>query len=420
MRHADSDGFSKQISYHTSAEFLPNHGAMYFPITCTVKKIPYVFTKAAGHQTCSYRQRLQCRTAWRLQQDTWNHMILSIQQNLEQFTTHSHPDHSYINELHNALMPSFQHFFRRPLPQLLITTMVRLLNQNGIIVDLWLHKTNRRYCILYRAWYHCTQFHTLKRKHHSFIKQLKKQHIQDLIREVDEAAHNHDSFKIYNIISRFSPKQPRKKIRIRSDTGAPASAEEVRCLTQDFIRTKWAGPSKVQLRPTSFQGIPFSVEELAHEIAKTPAVKSVAPPFLPGIVLKPIANSLAQILYRQLELWWTADRIFVLAQWRHAWVAFLPKPNKPLSCLDNLRAIALMEPIGKNVLGIITQQLKSVIHASIVQWPQFAYVEFRSAHDAIRHVSAHCLETRQLLRNQQRNVHQRAAQTPSFQTCGGI
>ena len=273
---------------------------------------------------------------------------------------------------------------------------------------------------LYRAWYNCTQFHTLKRKHHSFIKQLKKQHIQDLIREVDQAAHNHDNFKIYNIISRFSPKQPRKKIRIRSDTGAPASAEEVRCLTQDFIRTKWAGPSKVQLRPTSFQGIPFSVEELAYEIAKTPAVKSVAPPFLPGIVLKPIANSLAQILYRQLELWWTADRIFVPAQWRHAWVTFLPKPNKPPSCLDNLRAIALMEPIGKNVLGIITQQLKSAIHATIVQWPQFAYVEFRSAHDAIRRVSAHCLETRQLLRNQQRNVHQRAAQTPSFQTCGGI
>jgi hypothetical protein len=30
------------------------------------------------------------------------------------------------------------------------------------------------------------------------------------------------------------------------------------------------------------------------------------------------------------------------------------------------------------------------------------------------------METRQLLRNQQRNVHQRAAQLPSFRTCGGI
>jgi len=317
-------------------------------------------------------------------------------------------------------MPSFQQFF--PKMSLQKTTP----HNTDLIDSKWYHRrillaiTRPTLQNLYRAWYHFTQFTVLKRKHRLFIKLLKRQHLQDLIHEVDQASQQNDSFKVYNIISRYTPKQPRKKIRLRSDTGAPASAEEVRHMTQEFIRTKWAGPTKIYLEPRPFQGIPFDVDELAHEIAKTPAVKSVAPQFLPGIVLKPFAHSLAQMLYTQLAVWWTQDQIFVPAQWRHAWVAFLPKPNKVPSCLDNLRAIALMEPLGKNVLGIITRQLRRAIHATIVRWPQFAYVEFRSAHDAIRRVSAHCLETRQLLRNQQRNVHQRAAQLPTFRTCGGI
>ena len=78
-----------------------------------------------------------------------------------------------------------------------------------------------------------------------------------------------------------------------------------------------------------------------------------------------------------------------------------------------------MEPLCKNVLGIITAQFKKSLHPVVAAWPQFAYIEFRSAGDAIRRVAQHCHEVRTMLRNQQRNVHQRAANTPSFQICGG-
>ena len=420
MRHADSDGFSKQIMYHMNADFLPEKGAMHFPMTCTIKKIPYAFTRAARQSTCSYRQRLQCRTAWRLKHDSWHQMVHSVHVQLEQFLNTPHSDSHFIDDLHQQLMPCFQTYF----PKQMINPVPD--SNTEVIESKWHHRrqmlqpTMPTLNALFHTWFHFMKFHTLKRKHQKHIKTLKQMHLQDLIQEVDQAAQTHDSFKVYNIISRYTPKQPKKKIRLRSETGAPASSQEVKSLTQEFIQKQWAGPDRLQMAHVPFGEIPFDVAELAQEIAKTPAVKSVAPPFLPGIIWKQISWDIACILFQQLTKWWTKDHIFVPSQWRHAWVTFLPKPNKQPSCLENLRAIALMEPLGKNVLGIITKKLKHAIHETIVKWPQFAYVEFRSAHDAIRRVSQHCVDTRWLLRNQQRNVHQRAAQMPTFTVCGGI
>ena len=79
-----------------------------------------------------------------------------------------------------------------------------------------------------------------------------------------------------------------------------------------------------------------------------------------------------------------------------------------------------MEPLGKSVLGLITSKFKESLYPIVSAWPQFAYISHRSASDAIRRVTEHCNDTRQLLRNQQRNVHQRAANIPSFAICGGV
>ena len=273
---------------------------------------------------------------------------------------------------------------------------------------------------MYRAWYHLAKFSRLKKRHRDHVKQLKKQQLQDLLTEVDTAAARFDSFQLFQIINRYSPKQPRKKIRLRRADGAPASTADVRQLTTDFIKTKWAGPTTVNLPIYPLQQLPFTADELEQEIARIPAVKSVAPQFLPGIIWKNASAQIARILYSQLNSWWTTTHIFVPAQWRHAWIAFLPKPNKIPCQLDHLRAIALMEPLGKSVLGIITSKFKDSLYPIVSTWPQFAYISHRSSSDAIRRVTEHCTETRQLLRNQQRNVHQRAANLPSFVVCGGL
>ena len=285
-RHADSDLFSKQVSYHPDAEYLPLSGAMHIPILCTIRKIPYVFTKQAGVATCTYRQRLQCRTVSKTNPPLWTQMMNQIDIQLQQFTQQHHEDSTFVDELHRCVMPTFQKIF--PKTQKMDTPSP----DTDLIESKWIHRrqmlslTQPTIANLYRAWYHQTKFFSLKRQHREHIKQLKKQQMHDLLTEVDKAAARFDSFQIFHIINRYTPKQPRKKIRLRRTDGAPASTTNVRQLTTEFIRTKWAGPSTVHLNLDSIQHIPFTEAELEHEIAKIPAVKSVAPQFLPGIIWK--------------------------------------------------------------------------------------------------------------------------------------
>ena len=225
---------------------------------------------------------------------------------------------------------------------------------------------------------------------------------------------------MHQIINRYSPKQPRKQIRLRCEDGTPASSWDTKRLTQAFISTQWDGPREHLPSSVPITRIPFTVAELSAEIARLPAVKSVAPPFLPGILWKNVSETTANMVFQWLLHWWTPESIFIPPQWRDAWISFLSKPNKQPHCLANLRAIALMEPLGKTVLGILTKKFKQIMHPFVVYWPQFSYIESRSAGDAIRGVAGHCHDTRTLLRNQRRTVHQRAAGTATFTVCGGL
>ena len=48
--------------------------------------------------------------------------------------------------------------------------------------------------------------------------------------------------------------------------------------------------------------------------------------------------------------------IYIPRQWKKAWLAFLPKPNRPPTSLINLRPIELQEPVGKAALGLVRRK----------------------------------------------------------------
>ena len=116
-RHADSDLFSKQVAYHPDAEYLPLSGAMHIPILCTIRKIPYVFTKRAGMPTCTYRQRIQCRTVSKTDPQLWTQLQHQIYTKLHEFQQHTHTDNCFIDDVHSCIMPIFQQFFPKTCPE---------------------------------------------------------------------------------------------------------------------------------------------------------------------------------------------------------------------------------------------------------------------------------------------------------------
>ena len=421
MRHADCDSFCKKVVYYPEAGFLPATGAHHIPMVCSIRKIPYVFTRAAGMQSCSFSQRLSCRWAWQMHDDTWISFRTESDNLFHSFPSVSQPDDNFIDELHQHMMPTFQpHFPKlRPAPASDHPNAPVLLTK-------WDHRrklqqpTRCNLPAIFRMWYHWAKFHRLKQQQAAHAKALKKRQTQDLIADAQQAAARHDSFGLYQLIAKYSPKQPRRRIRLRSTNGQPASAIEALEMTKQYVQTLWRGPAQVDYDRTTPTGIPFSLDELIHELEHIPAVKAVAKPYLPGLFWKCHATQTACILYHNLERWWNNAPIFVPPQWKKAWLTFLPKPHRSPSCLANLRPIALQEPLGKAVLGLVMKHFLQEITPFLVGSPQYAYIMCRSALDAIRRVAIHCNAVRTMLTNQRRSVHQRWQGHACFQTCGGI
>lgn len=99
-------------------------------------------------------------------------------------------------------------------------------------------------------------------------------------------------------------------------------------------------------------------------------------------------------------------------------IVFLSKPGKSPSAPANLRPIALLEPCGKVLMHQLGSALRAQAEPQIHQWPLFAYLQGRCAHDAIRRVIQHCSDTKQLQFMLQHRIHQSAAGSTNSLTGG--
>ena len=422
MRATESDGVARDIKYFPDAAFLPLNGAFHIPMSCSIRKIPYHKEPHSMISSCSYHQRLQCRAAWTEQTDRWTQFQKSLNVHWNEFISAPVNATTVIDDMHQALQPCFHNHFpkcqpRQPPKSDALTTHID---------TKWYHRTQmrqiQRYTLrdLFRMWFHSCRFTVLKRQQQRLAREYKRQQIQDLMTEVAFAASRNDTFTVYQAVKRFSPKQPMKKIRIRTLDGTIADPATVLKLTREHILEVWAGPQYIDFPCDQPPGIPFTQQDLAQELSQIPVVKSVARPFLPGLCWKTRAPETAAFVYNLLQQWWNQIPFFIPMQWKQAWLTFISKPNKPPDRLAHLRPLALQEPIGKCVLGLLNQCLANQLRPYIQEWPQFAFSAHRSPLDAIRRVVLHCKRTRQLIGLHRRTVHQIFTAGISHVVCGGI
>ena len=135
---------------------------------------------------------------------------------------------------------------------------------------------------------------------------------------------------MHRIIQQFSPKNRLKKIRLRHADGSPASPVEALQLAVDFAKKLWAGPPAVIMPTCGPPGVPFSVQELQIELAAIPHNKSVAGPFIPGMVIKALAPHIASTLFSMLQVWWNLPTPYIPPLWKRGWIVTLPKPNSAM------------------------------------------------------------------------------------------
>ena len=73
--------------------------------------------------------------------------------------------------------------------------------------------------------------------------QVRQLRFQEVIESAQAAAQKHDSHSLFQIINRYSPKQPRRRMQLRNIHGQIASPMEETAMPKQFIAETWHGPS---------------------------------------------------------------------------------------------------------------------------------------------------------------------------------
>lgn len=95
-------------------------------------------------------------------------------------------------------------------------------------------------------------------------------------------------------------------------------------------------------------------------------------------------------------------------------------PTKKLDRPQHLRVLALMEPLGKAVLGTLTDQITNCIGPTPSCDPQYAYLPSRSTNDCLMAISQHCTQVTNLVAQYARPLHSHQRNTDIPSIYGGL
>jgi len=338
-------------------------------------------------------------------------------------TTVEHSDPELITKLHETAGINFHACF--PVGTSTVTQPHWTENRH-IILDKWKHRAccksittvTQRNVLL--AWLHVTRFQALKRLHKRHAWQVRQSKFTQILEEAQIAAYCHDSHKLFQTISKFCPKQPRRRVQLRNSVGSIATPVEELAILSAFVKKIWAGPSQIMAPPTALVDMPFAEWELLKALQSIPATKAVARPFIAGFVWKSQAALITPFLYRALCTWWSTAEVFIPQIWKDAWLLLIPKPGKAPVLPESLRPLALQEPIGKAVIGLLAQKAQCESKQCFASLPFWAYLPHRSTQHALHRVATHCREAKALLNSQKPTPFHRSQKLPSFKTCGAV
>jgi hypothetical protein len=276
---------------------------------CTLAK--YWIPDFASHriQQVTMQQRQVSRQAYMTQSPAWMDFCDRSQAMLtEHFDRNQKDVDDFMNDLHNQMMQIFVTHFPAGMKESSTSTWKPAL---PLLLNKWQHRRLMQRPGLptvhniFKGWYHVSQFVRLKRSHQKFASQIRKQKFDEVVCSAARAAAQHDTHKLFQLINKFAPKQPRKQIQLRNHDGVMASPIESAALLNKYVADTWSGPQCLNLNFEQAPGVPFSVRQLETALALIPMTKAVAKPFSPGVVWRQHSAILAPLLYDKLCFWWS-------------------------------------------------------------------------------------------------------------------
>ena len=416
VRKSQVDGIAKQPRYLWGAPFMGPTQQGHVPIVHQIALF-WAPTRPLKQGHISKQQCLQAQAAYQSGTSQWEtyvtHSAEVMTRALYQVWTSDQPQDTSLDSFHAAVNECFHtHFPPMSAPN--------GNNPQHLSWPNWQHRAKLqsiRSCTgagVFRAWHHLARYAAIRRHHRRFAAQIRRSHFCDIVQQVQVAASRHDMHRMFSLINRYSPKTIRRRIQITNQAGAIASPQEELTILKDFVADIWGGPSHIPVAFTQAPGVPFSVSELAAALRGIPLHRAVALPFAPGIAWRPQSHIIAPILHHILCQWWSVTPPYIPQCWKDGWMLMLGKPQKPATSPYNLRPIALQDPVGKALVGLLIQTANADAQPLLMPWPIWAYLPKRSTLDAVCRVAYHCGQVKKLVASQKPPPHARAAAIPMY------
>eukprot|EP00438_Fugacium_kawagutii_P003560 Skav202746 [mRNA] locus=scaffold1326:432347:438898:- [translate_table: standard] len=410
LEHVDST--AKRVHHDWDFPLITNPLHTHFPQIASIACDRH--WKPPPSDSFTLQQRLKGRSEWLHDSSCWQSFEMQSRQTLHSVDT-SH-DPTPVLTIHDRLSTCFKSHFCSPSnPDQIDKTQFQ---------NKWGHRwkaTHQPQTLsgIFRAWFHWSRFQSACKQQQAIALKRRELRAEQLIEEAQCASDRHDQFQLYQLINRYSPKTTQMKIQLKHN-GMMLTPTEAHQHLVEYVRTTWDGPDDSWYTPKPLTAFPFSFEELVDKLQRTPISKAVAVSCVPDLALRAAAHEIATILMPLLHSWWMGSEVFIPNEWKTSWVIWLPKPKKPPCVAANLRAIALQEPIGKQVLGILVDQSMTQALPQLVRWTQFAFLPLRGTAEALLRVQQHCSMVRDLLRISHRHVADRAGKLIPSGCFGGV
>ena len=259
----------------------------------------------------------------------------------------------------------------------------------------------------------------MTKQHKPHALQVRRQRFEQVIESAAHASRRHDSYSLFQIINQFAPKQPKRRIQLRTVTGQLATPVEELAILKRYVADNWQGSPLHDPVPHVIPGAPFTMDDVLRGLNSIPVLKAVAAPFAPGVIWRAHCHLLAPWLYEQLCQWWDSTAPAIPACWKNGWMHLIPKPLRAPVTPSALRPLALQEPLGKCIMGILGQLGQQDTWTHMMPLPLWAYLPHRSTQDALLRVSLHCRNGRELMSSHRSTPANRARQ-PGARMVGAV
>ena len=376
---------------------VPISGAFHIPLLTSLRR--EWFTAQRTTTTGWTRQQRLKLSQHRLNQDdTYQFFQQQIHQTVTNLLYTSTPD---LQTLHNTLNQFTCSSFFHLQPDKGPATEIRPFRQFQDHTRLLRRLRGKEMAHIFKAWFHVCKRSQARQAMTIAARQKRKLRLDQIFQAADLAEKAHDHFTLFRHIRSLAPKQPLKQILLRSEQGELLGPDDAADWLQRWYHDLYSdGDSNFLISDFTW---PFTQEEFTQGLQSLPIHKALAPAFTPAPFWKygaePISQYLAQMFHDCCDAKDFPD------SWSTGTIAMLVKPGKSGRHPSELRPIALLEPTGKTVMGLLTTAIQQQIQPFMNRLPQFAYAVGRGTEDAIHRLTEHCRRVRITLQNFCHPIH---------------